>query len=69
MAPGHSEPLTHVFGLLREKARSRVFTGEVGEVMGFRADVGDFPLELLELLEDADRCRVSASVPSRLTLS
>lgn len=69
----------HVFGFLSDSPRSRVFTEiwfaecivalRSGGEDGGDVDVDDRPLELLSLLDDADRARVSLSTSSRLTFS
>lgn len=59
----------HVFGFLSEKARRRVLTGEVGDVVGLRSRDNDLSLELQTLLEDSDRRLFSARVSSSVTFS
>lgn len=64
-----SRCVIHVLAFLIEKARSRILPGWLADVVGLRSGEGDVALELLALLADAERCLVSASTSSSLTLS
>lgn len=57
----------HVLLFFKENPRILVFTGEV--VVGDRSGEVDFSLDEVLLLADSDRCLVSSSTSSRLTLS